>query len=81
MISATVDTQGKLSHQQTDEPVLTPVLVPGGKTGLSAPRQNPNRKKVLFVTSEIADLVKTGGLGDVSAALPRARVRKAKSAR
>ena len=34
--------------------------------------QNPNKKKVLFVTSEIADLVKTGGLGDVSAALPRA---------
>ena len=33
---------------------------------------NPNRKKVLFVTSEFADLVKTGGLGDVSAALPHA---------
>jgi starch synthase len=33
---------------------------------------NPNKKKVLFVTSELADLVKTGGLGDVSAALPRA---------
>ncbi|WNW10423.1 glycogen synthase GlgA [Pseudomonas sp. DTU_2021_1001937_2_SI_NGA_ILE_001] len=31
-----------------------------------------NRRKVLFVTSEMADLVKTGGLGDVSAALPRA---------
>lgn len=29
-------------------------------------------KKVLFVTSELADLVKVGGLGDVSAALPRA---------
>lgn len=28
--------------------------------------------KVLFVTSEIADFVKAGGLGDVSAALPRA---------
>ncbi|MEG1078661.1 MAG: glycogen/starch synthase, partial [Pseudomonas sp.] len=35
-------------------------------------RHNPNKRKVLFVTSEIADLVKTGGLGDVSAALPRA---------
>ncbi|MCS5517389.1 glycogen/starch synthase [Pseudomonas qingdaonensis] len=35
-------------------------------------RRNPNKRKVLFVTSEIADLVKTGGLGDVSAALPRA---------
>ncbi|HLD68175.1 MAG TPA: glycogen synthase GlgA [Pseudomonas sp.] len=30
------------------------------------------RKKVLFVTAEIADLVKVGGLGDVSAAIPRA---------
>lgn len=28
--------------------------------------------KVLFVTPECAPLVKTGGLGDVSAALPRA---------
>src|SRR5690554_4562527 len=27
---------------------------------------------ILFVTSEITDLVKVGGLGDVSAALPRA---------
>ncbi|MBM7061888.1 glycogen synthase GlgA [Pseudomonas sp. UL073] len=30
------------------------------------------KKKILFVTSEFADLVKVGGLGDVSAALPRA---------
>ena len=30
------------------------------------------RGKILFVTSELAGLVKTGGLGDVSAALPRA---------
>jgi starch synthase len=30
------------------------------------------KKKVLMVTSEMAGLVKTGGLGDVSAALPRA---------
>lgn len=29
-------------------------------------------KRILFVTSELADLVKVGGLGDVSAALPRA---------
>jgi starch synthase len=32
----------------------------------------PNKKKILFVTSEMADLIKVGGLGDVSAALPRA---------
>ncbi|MGA6108691.1 MULTISPECIES: glycogen synthase GlgA [Pseudomonas] len=31
-----------------------------------------NKKRILFVTSEFADLVKVGGLGDVSAALPRA---------
>lgn len=30
------------------------------------------RQRILFVTSEIADFVKVGGLGDVSAALPRA---------
>lgn len=29
-------------------------------------------KKILFVTSELTDLIKVGGLGDVSAALPRA---------
>lgn len=36
---------------------------------LLAPSQ---RRKVLFVTSEMADFVKVGGLGVVSAALPRA---------
>src|SRR4028119_1678187 len=30
------------------------------------------RQSILFVTSEIADYVKAGGLGEVSAALPRA---------
>ncbi|MDH4567579.1 glycogen synthase GlgA [Pseudomonas sp. BN414] len=30
------------------------------------------KKRILFVTSELADLVKVGGLGDVSAALPKA---------
>ena len=30
------------------------------------------RGKVLFVTSEITDYAQTGGLGEVSAALPRA---------
>lgn len=30
------------------------------------------RRRVLFVTTEIADYIKAGGLGDVSAALPRA---------
>ena len=30
------------------------------------------KRKILFVTSEYADLIKVGGLGDVSAALPKA---------
>lgn len=43
------------------------------KTLTPVASQNPNKKKVLFVTfSETADLVKTGGLGDVSAACSRA---------
>jgi starch synthase len=33
---------------------------------------DPGRSRVLFVTPEMADFVKVGGLGEVSAALPRA---------
>ena len=36
----------------------------------------PAKKKILFVTSEAAPYVKTGGLGEVAAALPKALVRK-----
>lgn len=35
-----------------------------------------NGRRVLFVTSEAADYAKVGGLGDVSAALPRALRRR-----
>ena len=38
----------------------------------SAHSSPPDAHNILFVTSEITDLVKVGGLGDVSAALPRA---------
>ena len=78
MISAALDIQGERAHQQVGDssavnaPSAQSISVPGTKTLTPAASQNPNRKKVLFVTSEIADLVKTGGLGDVSAALPRA---------
>jgi starch synthase len=36
---------------------------------------SPHRSRVLFVTSEMADYVKTGGLGEVSSSLPRAMAR------
>jgi starch synthase len=44
---------------------LTPISSADG-----APPQR--RKRILFATSEFSDFVKAGGLGDVSAALPRA---------
>ena len=37
---------------------------------------DPAKKKILFVASEAYPYVKTGGLGDVAAALPKALVRK-----
>ncbi|NWC07629.1 glycogen synthase GlgA [Pseudomonas agarici] len=71
MISAALEVQGE-GLNQASEPVHVSVPLAGGKT-LSPPVAiNSNKKKVLFVTSEFADLVKAGGLGDVSAALPRA---------
>src|SRR5204863_5262910 len=39
---------------------------------LSPSRQNPQPLHVLFATPECAPLAKTGGLGDVSSALPAA---------
>lgn len=39
---------------------------------LEPPAEPLLKQKILFVTPEITGLVKTGGLGDVSAALPRA---------
>jgi starch synthase len=78
MISAALDIQGERAQQAVGEsstvsvPGSRQINVPGTKTLTPVASQNPNKKKVLFVTSEIADLVKTGGLGDVSAALPRA---------
>jgi len=69
MISAAVDTQGERFSQPAGGPKSLADLPNTVRPVVS---QNPNRKKVLFVTSEFADLVKTGGLGDVSAALPRA---------
>ncbi len=44
----------------------------GGRPYLQIGSLQNQKKKILFVTSEFADLIKAGGLGDVSAALPRA---------
>ncbi|UVJ42277.1 glycogen synthase GlgA [Pseudomonas sp. LS1212] len=71
MISAAVETHGENFSKQVSETAM-PDLASTGKALQGQQRENPNKQKVLFVTSEFADLVKTGGLGDVSAALPRA---------
>ena len=70
MISAAVENHGERFNRQAAEPAHLQVPTPISKA-LQTP-SSVHKQKVLFVTSEIADLVKTGGLGDVSAALPRA---------
>ncbi|MGV8917672.1 MAG: glycogen synthase GlgA [Pseudomonas sp.] len=78
MISAAVKTQkGESFNQPASELTHLPGFVSTSVPLLPLPPTQPsiaqaNRRKILFVTSEMADLVKTGGLGDVSAALPRA---------
>jgi len=63
---------GHLVDQTTTS--ITKPVPPAGthKPNLQVRSLVENKRKILFVTSEIADLVKVGGLGDVSAALPRA---------
>lgn len=72
MISAAVETHGERFNQQAAEAHPLPAMTSTSKVLQADPATNINRKRVLFVTSEMADLVKSGGLGDVSAALPRA---------
>ncbi|MEB0005964.1 glycogen/starch synthase, partial [Pseudomonas sp. RTB2] len=78
MISAAAKTQkGESFNQPASELTHLPVFASTSVPLLQLPTSQPSitlthRRKVLFVTSELADLVKTGGLGDVSAALPRA---------
>lgn len=72
MISAAVEPHAEHFNPDTSAQVRAAQIVTTAKAPALDTRRNPNKRKVLFVTSEIADLVKTGGLGDVSAALPRA---------
>jgi len=58
--TATRTTRSSSPRKRTDEPQLT----------LSSVVES--RKRILFVTPEISDFVKAGGLGEVSGALPRA---------
>ncbi|NYS42787.1 starch synthase, partial [Pseudomonas syringae pv. actinidiae] len=74
MISAAVKTQkGESFNQPVGELTHLPIFAAKSVTSLQLPTSTVqptlsqvNRRKVLFVTSELADLVKTGGLGDVS---------------
>ncbi|PWB30537.1 glycogen synthase GlgA [Pseudomonas sp. SDI] len=72
MISAAVEPHVEQFRTETSTALSQADLATTAKAPASEARHNPHKRKVLFVTSEIADLVKTGGLGDVSAALPRA---------
>ena len=69
--AAALNQHGTLNVEGTSK-MSMPDLAPEAYVALQVGCAYPNKKKVLFVTSELADLVKTGGLGDVSAALPRA---------
>ena len=75
MISAAATNPQNCLNTLVNEVIAGATRTPAGKVAVPIAEAlpiNPNKKKVLFVTSELADLVKTGGLGDVSAALPRA---------
>src|SRR6187549_4081341 len=62
----------------THEPLL---ICPASSTILVPPTSPANNMKVLFATPECAPIAKTGGLGDVSAALPAALRRAGLDAR
>ncbi|MGO3532709.1 glycogen/starch synthase, partial [Pseudomonas helleri] len=68
MISAAAPHQDERLNPPAASSITLSGLAPAGKAIPPVVNTNPNKKKVLFVTSELADLVKTGGLGDVSAA-------------
>jgi starch synthase len=57
--------------ESASDPAAIPPLSPP-EVQLRSRSGSPEGQRVLFVTSEISDFVKVGGLGEVSAALPRA---------
>ena len=54
------------------DPSRTNCRSPLAASPLSPPQLRANAPRVLFVTPEMGDFIKVGGLGDVSASLPRA---------
>ncbi|KMM82953.1 starch synthase [Pseudomonas taetrolens] len=72
MISAAAPTPPESLDSLVNDAITVSGMAPSNKAALPGRSASPHKKKVLFVTSELADLIKTGGLGDVSAALPRA---------
>ncbi|GHC29506.1 glycogen synthase [Kushneria pakistanensis] len=70
--SAVVDaTVAHATHTLKTTTPVSSVSASLARHGVPAGQSEPS-DPILFVTSELADFVKVGGLGDVSAALPRA---------
>ncbi|WP_253272888.1 glycogen/starch synthase [Halomonas sp. PR-M31] len=74
MVPVDVDTDDPLVKDQ--QKIALPAVIEKAARARTIPRRiekkDESRYDVLYVTPEIADLVKVGGLGDVSSALPRA---------
>jgi starch synthase len=66
-VAATIETSGSASH-----PDAFPQHQYRTPNDITSASHDASGRRVLFATSEFADYVKVGGLGDVSAALPRA---------
>lgn len=70
------DSSGKMKHASSSVMTLEdPEAARRGRSCRKPPKPGASlhpSQRILFVTPEIADFVKVGGLGDVSSALPRA---------
>lgn len=66
------DTAARTADQNRKDNQSETALPGSRRPSLQVRSFQRDKRRILFVTSELADLVKTGGLGDVSAALPRA---------